>query len=199
MTIERRYILIVAATLASVILLSFTIQRGKISYFSPYTLQFQGQSEYTVLGGSIPIWRTSLEDYDSKILRYLRESEYIMPVNPKHNRWEIGESNAWTRDGGFDRHYLLGRNNSSVIEWSKADPERARIYWSEGFKCVRSEDRVEVYIGEEILQQGWKAKSIPELLEKIATIRKEIEFEHQWKINESKKPKSPSAEQPPAS
>lgn len=144
----------VVAVLMLIALLTGT--RGGISSFSPQTLEFKTQSEYTILGGAIPLWRSRPAKHRNETIDYLIEREFVSPqAGPA--RWQsyYHWNEAW-RDGYSSLYYVLREGNDRIIKWSDGHPELARVYWTEGFKLLRSENEKERLKGEYLLSIGWR-------------------------------------------
>jgi len=166
------FVFCVVAVLAAALLL-LTGTRGGRAYFSPYTLEYKTQAEFAVLAGQFPIYLSTLKHTENDLVAFIQEEGYVTAVPAKFQRWELifHWNQAW-KDGDGPLYDVLIRHRPEIIEWSKADPERARIYWSEGFKCLRSESEVDVETGREILQLCWRCQSTQELRAQITTIKR---------------------------
>jgi hypothetical protein len=160
----------VVALLMGLVLLTGT--RGGLAYFSPHTLEYQTQSEFTVLGGTIPIYRSPRRNVENELATFLHQQGYAAVVQPQDQRWEVifHWNHAW-KDGQGSLYDVFGPNRHEIIKWSQADPERAKIYWSEGLKHLRSNNLKDERTGYSILLHCWRAKSIPELREQIAGMK----------------------------
>jgi len=60
------------------------------------------------------------------------------------------------------------------IAWSQEFPIRARLYWQEGFMYLRSENKIEQAIGEEILSRCRHCQFNWEIQAKIKEIKQNI-------------------------
>lgn len=156
-------------------LVFLTGTRGGRAYLSPYTLEYQVQSEFAILGGDFPVYRSRPRDADNELVTFLRREGFVTAEQPAAQRWELifHWNHAW-RDGFGPLYSVFIRDRREIIEWSKADPERARIYWSEGFKYLRSEEVEDVRVGREILVSCWHSRSTEELRERIAAVKSEV-------------------------
>jgi hypothetical protein len=163
----------VAGLLSGFVLLTAT--SGGLAFFSPYTLEYKVQSEFAILGGEFPIYRSMRRDADNELVAYLRREGFVTVEQPDVQRWELifHWNRAW-RDGYGPLYDVFVRQRREIIGWSKADPKRARIYWSEGFEHLRSDKKLEVWMGRQILVSCWRATSIQELHAQIAAVKKEF-------------------------
>jgi hypothetical protein len=172
----RKWIVISVIVLGVVLAgLCLTGTRGGLAYFSPFTLEYETQSEYTLLDGAWVIYRSPRNPVNNALVNYLRESRVVMPDESGRQRWDsvFHWNDAW-KDGFGQGYDVLVRSRESVIDWSKADSSRAQIYWSEAFKCLRSERKETQWAGYEILRSGWHRESEAELLDWIKMIKKEF-------------------------
>jgi len=147
---------------------------GGISYFSPYSLEVRSQEEFTIFSGEIPLYRSSPTYRTPELMEFLVKEGFAQPVEPERQRWLLFyHSNGAWKDGGTPLEYLMSRQRHDLIEWSLADRERAALYWSEGFRLLRSELKADVVAGGLLLSIGWHCETIEELREKIAAAREE--------------------------
>jgi hypothetical protein len=167
---------IIALSIVALILgcLWLTGTRGGLEYFSPYTLQLTVQSEFTLLDGELPFYRSSSRPVDNALVSYVRDAGFVAPEKPTTDRQLlVFHWNRVWKDGDSELYGLLHSNREQIIEWCNEDPDRAKIYWSEGFRHLRANDQSNVYIGESILSNGWRAKSVDELKQQIASIERD--------------------------
>ncbi len=165
-----RYVLLIACIIFVGILLTGT--RGGLGYFSPYTLEYVSQSEFTLFWGSCPIYRSAAKKHPNEVLEFIQREGFVSPQTPQAQRWEVAfHWNETWRDGYGSLYYVLGRQRNEVIEWSTADRERAEIYWSEGFTYLRSEQETDMMIGRTILESCWRCESVADLKKQIADIK----------------------------
>jgi len=152
----------------------FTGTRGGREFFSPYTLELRGQSEFTLLYGSVPLYRSPWEHIDNPMITYLRDTRLVVP-QPTATDQQLAvfhRNDAW-KDGDGLLYNVFHRDRERIIAWCKEDPERARIYWTECFRHLRANNPSEVDMGEWMLSFCWQAKSVDELKQKIAAIEHE--------------------------
>jgi hypothetical protein len=166
------------AVRAAIILVAVTavwflfVGRGALGYFSPYTLEVQGQSERTIFFGEIPIYRSPRQTHGNRLVEYLVENDFVAPVESEQQRWDLVYhwNHSWY--GGHGMLYnILVRNSHSLIEWSKAHPEHAKLFWREFFKGLRSEYEFEHEIAFSIANRYRFCKSLDELRFEIFQIR----------------------------
>jgi hypothetical protein len=154
---------------------TFTATRGGLARFSPYSLEWEGQSEVTLLFGAFPIYRSTPSRGEEELTAMLRREGFVVPVQTHRPRQELifHENGAWT-DGSGPLYEIFIRDRRAVMEWSLADRKRAQIYWKEGFEYLRSPREADILIGREILKQGWRCQTISELRERIAIIKEQV-------------------------
>lgn len=169
----RRILCLIGIMILGVLLLG---TQGGLTYFSPFTLEIEGQSEFAIWGGSLPVYRSPRRPVHNELVTFLLEEGFVERVQPESQRWDLvfHWNRAW-KDGHCTLYEVLVRYRRSIIEWSRADRERARIYWSEGFRYLRSDRKSDIAIGHVILADCWRCESIPELRERIAVLKAEIE------------------------
>jgi hypothetical protein len=158
-------VLILAASLWA------TGTRGGRGYFSARTLEYRTQSEYTVLFGAVPIYRSSLQPSVPKLVSFLTEQDYVRPVETADPRWKLAFhwNEAW-KDGYGSIERILYRDRDEKIAWSKANPACARVFWGEGFRLMRSDKESEREAGDAILM-AWRGQPPDELLAEIDEIK----------------------------
>lgn len=124
----------------------------------------------------MPFYRSSLCSVENELLDYVRREGFVAPV-PSDGQPDLVVFHwnyAW-RDGYSYIYNVFYRNRDQVIEWSKADKQRAQFYWSEAFKYLRSEKPIDVAIGEAFLMAGWRCSNIDDLEQTLESIKKEYE------------------------
>src|SRR5262249_21435866 len=153
--------------------LALTGTRGGQEYFSPYTLELTTQSEFTLLSGKLPLYKSTPCPVDNSLVNYVRAAGIVESEKPINDRQVLvfHWNRAWW-DGDGELHRVFHSHRDEIIEWCKEDPDRAKMYWSEGMRHLRSSNPSEVAIGEFILGQCWWAKSIDELKQQIASIER---------------------------
>ena len=172
---RKPFTIICVVIIAIVGLAMLKSHRGGSGQFSPQTLEYRTQSERTFFGTSIPFYRSNYHRADNPLIRMLIDDGLVSPqldVNPKweHVFW-------WTEGQPSSDGYLYGvlhRNRDRIIEWSRENPECARIYWAEGFRLLRSNSRIEVSAGSYFLSHCWHFTDVEELHEAIQQIEAEI-------------------------
>lgn len=169
---KRRFKISIILIVAACFLILLTGTRGGLSYFSPATLEYEVQSEYAVLNGAFPIYRSRRDPAANELCEHLRKSGHVEIEAGPARRWEqVFHWNAAWKDGEGPLYEALIRNQGRIVEWSEADPARARIYWSEGFRLLRSEKEIERWAGVEIINSCWRSRSITELNPRIADVK----------------------------
>lgn len=172
---NRRSKFLVFAILITCALILATGTRGGLTYFSPDTLEYETQSEFTVFNGTLPIYRSHREPTDNALISYLGNSGLVAAQRPPTIRWMmVYHSNRAWNDGFGALYNVLVRDRQRIISWSQADPARARIYWTTGLQLLRSDVERERWAGEEILSSGYRCESIEELNSRISATRSEF-------------------------
>jgi len=153
--------------------------RGGLGYFAPDTLEFESRSEYTILSGSVPIYRSARQPETLPLLDYLRQSGYVPIRSGPPRKWneECHWNSAW-KDGYSTFHRALTRESEERISWSKAHPERAKLYWSTVFRWMRSDQERENWAATSLLQCHWRNLTLQELPKVIADIESENNIPH---------------------
>jgi hypothetical protein len=156
-----------------------TFTRGGRGYFAPDTLEFEVQSEYTIVDGKISLFRSQRQTVSYPLLDYLRQSGYIPVLPSPARKWEeeFHWNFAW-KDGYSDFHRALTRRSDEFIEWSKADAERAKLYWSTYFRWRRSETERENSAAWNLLNLVRRPDSLEELRSVIADIETDFRLPH---------------------
>lgn len=156
-----------------------TFTRGGRGYFAPDTLEFQVQSEYTILGGKIPLFRSQRQSVTYPLLDYLQQSGYVPTLPSPPRKWdeEFHWNFAW-KDGYSDFLRVLTRRSHDFIEWSKADADRAKLYWSTYFRWRRSETERENSAAWNLLNLVHRPESLEELRSVIAEIETDFRLPH---------------------
>lgn len=161
--------------IAAAILLA-SVSRGGVTSFSPFTLQYQSQTELTILWGEFRIYRSPTVFAAHPFLETLQSEGLVTAVVPERDRQEILShwSYAW-KDGHGPLYRLIRRHRTDLFDWSRANPELAKLYWTEGFRFLRSHDQKSICVGQEILRLGQSCQSVEELEDRITAIRKEVD------------------------
>lgn len=145
--------------------------RGGLAYFSPDTLEYRSQREFTILGGSLPLWRSRHRTSHVPIIAAAIVNGWIRPTN-RPQRWDyvFHWNGAWK--GGYSPVYdVFHRGDDHILERSLADPEWAKLYWGEGFGAYQSNVESERSLGRVILSLGWRTNSAEELKRTIRMIK----------------------------
>jgi hypothetical protein len=139
-------IIAMAVTLLVGALIAVTSHRGGRAYFSPHTLEYRVQSERTIYATGVPIYRSAYRSVDHPLIEMLVTEGFVSPQAGDADRWEVifHWNDSW-RDG-YGPLYDLFRRRNEVIEWSRAHPEVAQIYWAEGFRYLRSRDERDILL-----------------------------------------------------
>ena len=123
--------------------------------FDPVSLSVRTRPERTFFGGlaSVPAGPWSVRGSASKpLLAFLVAAGHAAPLSDRPPRWETHfHWSEHRRDGSGAASRAFGRNASRLIAWSRANPERAQVWWGRTFALLRSADPVERGLGEELL------------------------------------------------
>ncbi len=142
--------------------------------FSPETLEYYTRSEYTILGGEIPLWRSFAQPSRREVIDVAVKNGWIEPVTTGEPRWDlVYHANAAWKDGHGPLYELLSRSDEAILEKSLSDPDWARVYWGEVFGALRSPNPVERDVGGHI-SQYWRCETADELRRQIAGVRGEF-------------------------
>ncbi len=105
----------------------------------------------------------------------LIEEGFVTPQPPTNDRWEpVFHWNDGWKDGYGELHRVFHRNQDQIIEWSRSNREVAQIYWSEGFRLLRSDKDVDVAAGREILRACWRNSTAEELRAQMQILKDEV-------------------------
>ncbi len=162
--------------LSIIVLAAFlTGGRGGLGLFNPHTLQYRTQREFTIWFGAIPVYRSAFDDHERPLVRELIQREFIAPTTNR-DRWDyvFHWNDAW-KDGYGVWYDTLVRNDDQLLEWTKANPEMAKTFWSEAFDYMRSDSKVDQAIGERVLHEGWRVSDEASLRTRIAETKRGIE------------------------
>jgi hypothetical protein len=171
---KRKHAVACGIVLLVTAVVSITGTQGGLAWFSPFTIEYTTQREFTLLAGALPIYRSAPRGRHNEVAAMLHEEGFAAPTQLGDARCELifHENNAW-RDGFGPLYDVFIRHRKQVIGWSKADRTRARLYWQEGLKHLRSHRQVDIWIGREILSTGWKSQKLAELEDRIVLIKHE--------------------------
>lgn len=149
-----------------------TSHRGGLAHFSPHTLEYYTQSERTFYTTGIPFYRSRHKHYDHPLVVMLIDEGFVAPQANANDRWElIFHWNDTWRDGYGSLYDIFTRHRDQVMEWSRTNPECARIYWSEGFRLLRSDSEVDVTTGQMILNDCWRIRDPEEMRKTVQEIK----------------------------
>jgi hypothetical protein len=170
------FVLVLAALLGAAAL---TATHGGLAWFCPHTLEYQTQSEWTVLGGQIVVYRSRRQSAENELVDFLLREGYVTLVRSGEcPRWHLmfHWNESW-RDGYSYLGRVFTRHRESLIDWSRRYPDAAMILWSEGFRLLRSEDPIDHVAGEYFLHYCWRSETVEELQTEIEKWKKAIRAE----------------------
>ena len=150
-------------------------RRGGAGQFSPQTFEYRTQSERTLFGTGMPFYRSNYHLADNPLINMLIEDGLVAPQRSDNPKWE--HVFWWTEGQPSSEGYLydvLHRNRDRIMDWSRQNPECAKIYWTEGFRLLRSNKRMEVLAGSWFLYHCWRFTEVEELHDAIQQIKAEI-------------------------
>lgn len=149
-----------------------TSDRGRRGEFSPYTLEYRIQTEHTFFGTGVPFHRSSYRSADHPLVEVLINEGFVTPQPDRGNHWELifHWNDSW-RDGYGGLYYVFFRDREQIIEWSRNNRECAQLYWSEGFRLLRSDDAWDAEVGCEILNSCWRYSDLDELTSAMHQIK----------------------------
>ena len=132
--------------------------------FDPVSLSVRTRPERTFLGGlvGVPTGPWSVRGPASEpLLAFLVAAGHAAPLPGRPPRWvphfHWSEPSHWSgygRDGSGVAYRALHKNAAQLIAWSRANPERAEVWWGRAFALLRSADPVERDLGEGMLDRG---------------------------------------------
>ncbi len=170
-------LLILALLLAG---LFYSVNRGGIGEFNPYTLERRALSEYTLFSDAIPLYRSAHMSYGDPLIVYLVGQGYVSPVEPANDRWELifHWNDSWK--DGYGPLYQLFRERDELIAWSEADPDRARAFWSEFFRMLRSDRDVDHEMAYAMSREWRVGKDKAQMQLLIKELRLGVLMDAQW-------------------
>jgi hypothetical protein len=150
-------------------------QRGGLAHFSPHTLEYRTQSERTFFATGIPFYRSNHKQVDNPLVAMLIDDGFVSPQPDKTGRWELifHWNNSW-RDGYGPLYNIFHRHRDEIIKWSRNNRECAQIYWSEGFRLLRSNNTMDVAAGQAIIDSCWRINDPDEMRKSIQQIKTEV-------------------------
>lgn len=149
---------------------------GTIVSFSPETLDYVVQKEVTLLLGEWSVYRSTPVNHPNELLQFLEAEGYVTPIPARTGRMELirHRNPAWRGGRGILRP-IFWSSQYRLMEWTRENPEVARQYWKQGFRGLRSADRKEICLGQQILLTCRDCETVQELDDRIAALRKEID------------------------
>lgn len=171
--------LIIAILIASIAAAAIgTSDRGGLAYFSPDTLEYYTQAERTLFATGIPWYRSKLQQTENPLIIMLVDADYVAPLSNANSRFEtIFHWNDCWRDGHGALYGVFHRDRDDVMQWTRENPECARLYWTEGFRLLRSDSATEVQAGREVLGTCWRFNNLDAMKEAIHQIYAENQIE----------------------
>ena len=169
----RAFAAIAVVIIVAAVLLTST--RGGLGDFSPHTLEYRTQSERTIFATDIPIYRSGYEPVENALLTMLIEDGFVSPQPAETDRWEplFHWNDSW-RDGYGPLYDIFHRHRDQIIEWSHNNQECAEVYWSEGFRLLRSNNKTDVMAGQSILNFCWRITDPAEMRKTIQQIKTDL-------------------------
>jgi len=152
-----------------------TSHRGGLAYFSAHTLEYRMQSERTFFATGIPFYRSIHNRVDNPLVAMLIDDGLVSSQPDENDQWELvfHWNHSW-RDGYGPLYGIFHRHRDAIIKWSRDNPECAKIYWSEGFRLLRSNNTIDVSTGHAILNHCWRITDLEEMHTAIRQIKAEI-------------------------
>lgn len=116
-----------------------TATPGGMAEFSPQTLEYRTCREWRIGWGALQVYQSRPQRTENEVLEFLVREGYVAPDLHAEPRWEgvVHWNRAWNDGYGCGYHRLI-RAGDSTIEWSSADPTRARHFWGVVFRLLRS-------------------------------------------------------------
>ena len=171
---RKRTSICVFVSTATCLVVALTADHGGLGYFSPQTLEYCTQSERTIAVLGVPIYRSRCEYHENELLALLIDHGYVKPQRDVKRQWKtVFHWNSNWRDGYGILSSALSRDRDELMAWTQANPEIAKVYWSEIFRLLRSEDPNDAMAGEGLVPY-WRSLDTPD---KVREVVKQIENE----------------------
>lgn len=117
---------------------SYAFGRGGWTYFSPYTLDSQSQSELLIPLTRIPIYRSLRHTYRHKLVQFLIDEKYWLPTTSTVPPIVTQHWNSQWRDGHGDFLRQFAWRAEGWIQWTRSHREIADELWPEVLRLLRS-------------------------------------------------------------
>ncbi len=155
----RRFWLTIFSAAILFVLFIYFIEAGGRTEFNPHTLQSRGRRETTIWHGNITIHQTPIHGLpEERLISELISRGLVEPVQDQ-NRWDtISHWNSAWKDGDGFWHDIFTRRRSTLLEWSDADPELAKNFWSAAFRYLRADYECDRQSGRDLLLMGHRVE-----------------------------------------
>ncbi len=154
-----------------------TANDGGLGEFSPDTLEFRTRSELTIIGTDIPLYRSDWEYREIPLSRFLIDHNLVQPVRSGNPRWEsVFHWNEGWRDGFGPMRNVL-KPAGQRLAWMESHTDYARVYYTELFRLLRSNDYRERVIAGPFAHLVLTAEDVDTLRKQAAELRKECHLE----------------------
>jgi hypothetical protein len=152
--------------------------RGGLGYFSPDTLEYRTQSEWTVAFGEVPVYRSRLAVRRNALLEMLQAEGYVVPIATAEPHWlcVMHWNDAWRYVNSSTVHKILMSRQEEMIAWTREYPACARVYWPEAFRLMRSDRVSDHELAGAILFGCCHCRTADEVEQCIAGIKTEAQY-----------------------
>ena len=118
----------VAATLAGGAIAAWALERVSVCEFSPDLFRYRTHIYWQWPLVGVRVWSTEPEQYSSPFLEYLHKEGFVSDENTVSDRWSLVSGHKSPVDSWEGYAMRFRRvDNEKVLEWSKSNPEKARI------------------------------------------------------------------------
>ena len=112
--------------------------RGAIAFFSPDSLECRSQSEVLLPFTRFTLYRSGYSYHKYDLVSFLEKEGYWAPSESSEPCWiQTYRWNQQWRDGQSSLHRELGWNGKEWIEWTRANPDLARLLWADVIALLR--------------------------------------------------------------
>ncbi|MCZ7647118.1 MAG: hypothetical protein M5U26_17985 [Planctomycetota bacterium] len=179
---------ICAAAAILVLIVTCTSMRGGIEYFNPQTLAIKSQSERTIYATEIPVYRSPYAPVHHALIDFLIEQGWVTPQVNTSDCWELVYhwNEAW-KDGYGPWYDVLYRDHDELLQWSLDHPDCAKVYWTEGFRLLRSPDPHEITLGRALFGYYRVIMDVTEMNDLMAVID-QIKAGHEGQVDSNRRP-----------
>lgn len=177
---EKPQCLIFLVLLFVVGLIFLTSDRGGMADFNPYSLETRSRRERTFFGSDTRFYLSEYEYRTPPLMQFLVDEGFVSPQPRREGHWiPFIRWNTKRRPGYlllqrvFNTHDLP-ENPDDYVPWSLQHRECAELYWSEGFRLLRSKNKKDVITGAHLLYDCRKIENINEMRQSIELTKRNL-------------------------